>query len=117
MEKKMMNMKLIFTLMMLLCGIVHIQAQSADNDKKVKRILFDREQVTVVYADGTQEEADNGIVVKKEGKTTSIKGIKGKKSKNSELYDLQGRKLTAAPQRKGVYIKREGKQVRKIVKK
>ena len=113
----MMNRKLLCTFIVLLCGVMHMQAQSADNDKKVKRILFDREQVTVVYADGTQEEADNGIVVKKEGKTTSIKGIKGKKSKNSELYDLQGRKLTAAPQRKGVYIKREGKQVRKIVKK
>ncbi len=117
MKEVMMNRILLCTLFMLLCGIMPMQAQSADNGKKVKRILFDREQVTIVYVDDTQENVDKGVAVKRDDIATSVKEIKGKKSKNSEVYDLQGRKLNAVPQRKGVYIKREGKQVRKIVKK
>ena len=96
-------------------------AQTADSGKKVRRITFDREQVTVVYQDGSTDEAVSSIVVKEKDVVTSLKGINGKnlKGKDSEVFDLQGRRLNpnTMQKRSGVYVKREGNQVRKIVKK
>jgi hypothetical protein len=115
----------------LLCiGVQGAWAQAvADNGKSVKRITFDRENICVVYADGTKDENVQSAVVYGSGTATGIatKPATGKgQVVKREVYDPQcrqvktvkGQRSTADGQRtKGVYIVREGEKTRKIIKK
>lgn len=116
-------------LVVLLTVATSLSAQTADNGKKVKRITFDRENISVVYADGTKDKNVQSAVVYGSGTATGIATTpatgKGQVVKR-EVYDLQGRQVkavkgqrsTADGQRtKGVYIVREGEKTRKIIKK
>lgn len=116
-------------LVVLLTVATSLSAQTADNGKKVKRITFDREDISIVYADGTKDKNVQSAVVYGSGTATGIatKPATGKgQVVKREVYDLQGRQVktvkgqrsTADGQRtKGVYIVREGEKTRKIIKK
>ena len=123
-------------LVVLLTVATSLSAQTADNGKKVKRITFDREDISVVYADGTKDKNVQSAVVYGSGTATGIATTpstgKGQVVKR-EVYDLQGRQVKAAngqrstaigqrsmadgQRTKGVYIVREGEKTRKIIKK
>lgn len=86
-------------------------------DKVVKRITFDREQVTLIYEDNTQEPVEQATInrtvpsgisnVKKSAKTSGVRS----------WYTVDGRKLQKEPARKGIYVRKEGNKVRKTIKK
>lgn len=111
---------MIFSLLSVLFGSTALYAQTAENAKKVKSLRFDKEQVTVVYADG-QEEVTSGdlVIVGKENSTNAISTIVSQngKAKETRLYDLQGRRLNGSSQPKGIYLKQENGRVKKVVKK
>jgi len=101
------------------CCAMNLQAQTATKDgKKVKSITFDKEEVVINYADGSQETLAGDATV-----TSSIPtGIKNTKtnqgSQNSNWYMLDGRRMQSEPQnKKGVYVVKQGNKVRKTIKK
>ena len=110
-----------FLAIFLACGGLCAQAQStavAENGKQVKRITFDRENVSVTYLDGTKDENVKDFVVRRDI-TTGIRTVKDKQDSNgaaARWYTVDGRRLQAQPSGKGVYIKREGQRVRKVKK-
>ena len=114
-----MKMLKTYALSALVCCAIGAQAQTAENGKKVRRILFDREQVNVVYTDGSQQESVGCLTVKGSSEAMAVKDVSrnaGKK-KDGALCDLQGRRIRSSSNTKGVLLKRENGQVKKIVKK
>ena len=103
-------------------GTAFATAQTADNGKVVRRILFDRENVTMVYDDNSfDEHVETATVTKGKPETTAVKAqdkSSGTKTARS-WYTLDGRRMNTAPlsNSKGVYVVKEEKKVRKVVKK
>lgn len=105
----------------LLFGGLCAQAQSiavAQNGKQVKRITFDCEKVSVIYADETKDDNVTDFAIHRET-PTGIKTVKGKQGSavaTPVWYTVDGRRLQAQPRNSGVYVKKEGQRVRKIKK-
>jgi hypothetical protein len=115
----MMKRRISLALLLLTC-VLSIQAQKVEGgDKKVKRIQFDCEQVTIVYDDDTKDAAvQQAVIVKDE--TTAVKSAE-KVSQPSERrwYAVDGRTMSSEPRgtQRGIYVVRERDAVRKIIKK
>jgi len=114
-----MNTKVIPILAFLLSFTLGASAQQIGDGRKVKRITFDREQVNIEYADGTKDQQVSAATVKRENATTGIVAVKPKESRQTthQWYTLDGRALKGEPQQKGIYIVRDKKGKKKIVKK
>lgn len=105
---------------LLVVGVLSMQAQTADGGKKVKRITFNREQVSITYDDGTQEDAVRQTVIRRNATVTGIKGMQQQRQQGEQrCYSIDGRTVQSAPKalKKGVYVVKEGDKVRKIIKK
>ena len=103
-------------------GTTFAAAQTANNGKVVKKILFDRENVTMVYADDSFDaNVAAATVTKGSPETTAVKAQdKASGTKTARRwYTLDGRRMNTAPRSnsKGVYVVKEEKKVRKVVKK
>lgn len=97
-------------------------AQTAGNGKSIKRITFDRENICVTYSDGSKEENVQTLVVTGNNTTTGVKDAAPKSraaTAKRSWYTVDGRRMKVAPRpsAKGVYIVKEGQQVRKTIKK
>ena len=105
-------------LTLLLAFPLAVAAQHTDDGRKVKRITFDQEQVTILYADGTQDNSVAAATVKREEATTGVKAAKTQeRSSARQLYTIEGRQLKGEPQRKGLYIVKGQNGIRKTIKK
>ena len=99
-------------------------AQTAENGKSIKRITFDRENVCVIYADGSKEENVQALVVTGNNVTTGVKDAAPKSRATTtkrSWYTVDGRRMKAGPRvrhsRSSVCIVKEGQKVRKTIKK
>lgn len=99
-------------------------AQTAENGKSIKRITFDRENVCVIYADGSKEENVQSLVVTGNNVTTGVKDAAPKSRATTtkrSWYMVDGRRMKAGPRvrhsRSSVCIVKEGQKVRKTIKK
>jgi hypothetical protein len=115
-------MKKLLILAAVILGTTCATAQTAENGKVVKRILFDRENVTVIYADDTSDKhVQTATITSGKPETTGIKSQdKTPNARNKRgWYTLDGRRMTTAPstRNKGVYVVKEDKKVIKVVKK
>jgi len=106
----------------LACGSLSASAQSVavtESGKTVKRITFDRENVTLVYQDGTKDDNVSQTTIHREA-ATGIHNVNlnpnanPNANVNSQYYTLDGRRLQSVPNGNGVYIKKEGKKVKKV---
>ncbi len=110
----------------LACGSLSASAQSVavtESGKTVKRITFDRENVTLVYQDGTKDDNVSQTTIHREA-ATGIRNVNDNDNVNdnvnvnanvnSQYYTLDGRRLQSVPNGNGVYIKKEGKRVKKV---
>ena len=102
----------------LACGSLSASAQSVavtESGKTVKRITFDRENVTLVYQDGTKDDNVSQTTIHREA-ATGIHNVNlnPNANVNSQYYTLDGRRLQSVPNGNGVYIKKEGKRVKKV---
>ncbi len=112
----------------LACGSLSASAQSVavtESGKTVKRITFDRENVTLVYQDGTKDDNVSQTTIHREA-ATGIRNVNLNDNDNvndnvnvnanvnSQYYTLDGRRLQSVPNGNGVYIKKEGKRVKKV---
>lgn len=112
---------LMMVAVLLTAGATTASAQIARNGKPVKKVLFDRENVTVVYVDGTRDEhVASEHIVRNHWSPTDLKTVEApdeaSKQKNG-TYDLQGRRVESGQLPKGVYIERRNGKVFKTVKK
>ena len=115
MKKKLLWMS---AAMLMFCGTMSVQAQTQETEKTVKRIVFDRERVTLIYADGTADENVEQTTIKRKTSPTGIKTPKTKTTTTKTVwYTMDGRPLQREPKDKGVYLKKEGDKIRKTVKK
>ena len=92
------------------------KAYNIENGKEVKRIAFDREEVTITYADGTEDESVVTATIEPRKTPTGISGV----NKNAQVngwYTVDGRRLQGTPKDKGVYVVKMGDKVRKTIKK
>lgn len=100
---------------------VSATAQTAGNGNTVKRIEFDRENITVSYTDGTKEENVQTTRIMNNRKTAvkSIPDNDRRQAASRTWYTLDGRRMHGAPLTtdKGVFIMREGNKVRRTIKK
>lgn len=112
-------MKKLFTLLALMTlAIPTSWAQTDLHGRKVKRITFDREQVTIDYADGTTTYGVPTTTIFSDKHTTGVKSVKpeGQASQRT-WYTIDGRTLQGEPRQKGVYVVREKNGVKKTIKK
>lgn len=115
--------KTILIASLLTLSAVSADAQVDESGKRVKRITFDREQVTLVYNDGSKSENVQETVIVKDGVVTGIKEMDQteKSAARPKWYAIDGRKLPKEPNSpaggKGIYVVRENDKVRKIIKK
>lgn len=111
--------KKIVAVLAFLCALAEgVAAQETTGGRQVRRITFDREQVNIEYADGT---TDNGVAqatVKRENTATGVKTAKTVAGRQMrQWYTIDGRSLQGEPRRKGVYVVRDEKGVKKTIKK
>ncbi|MBP3227157.1 MAG: hypothetical protein J6M53_00035 [Bacteroidaceae bacterium] len=96
------------------------EAVHTESGKAVRRITFDREQVTIVYADGTTESGVSKATVRL-GQINETTGVQTPATTQQQaatvVYDLQGRRVNPTAHQSGVFIERNGNQVRRIIKK
>lgn len=105
-------------LALLLTAVTGAWAQANNDDRKVKRITFDQEQVNVEYSDGTTEEGVNKLSVVNDRQVTGIKTAKPTTQETqTRWYTTDGRSLQGEPRKKGVYIVKEKNSVKKTIKK
>ena len=115
--------KVILIASLLALSAVGADAQVDESGKRVKRITFDREQVTLVYNDGSKSENVQKTVIVNDGKATGIVEMNQaeKSAAQPKWYAIDGRQLPKEPNSsvsgKGVYVVRENGKVRKIIKK
>ena len=111
--------RLLALLATVLVGSTGAWAQKASNGKLVRRVTFDRENVTINYKDGSADEKVSTAVIV--NTPTGIKLVSKEQGTDGarSIYSIDGRRLqgTAAKTGKGVYIVKEGKTVRKVTKK
>lgn len=114
--------KTLLILVIGMMGTAFATAQTADNGKVVGRVLFDREDVTIVYADNSfDEHVATATITKGKPEPTAVKT----QDKNTATtggrswYSVDGRRIANGqkPKAKGVYVVKEEKKVRKVVKK
>lgn len=88
-----------------------------EDGKAVKRITFDKEKVTLIYVDDTQDENVDKTTVRRQ-ETTGIKNAKQQNANTqaTSWYSLDGRRLQAMPRNKGVYVRKQGNSVKKSIK-
>lgn len=99
-------------------SVAMAQAVDNKNKKEVKRILFDRENISVVYDDDTMtRNVESVFMARDKGAVVDIDLLKKADSAKEEWYTLDGRKLQGAPQDRGVYVKKTGNRVCKTIKK
>ena len=97
---------------------VSVNAQTASDGRKVKRITFDQEQVNIEYVDGTTELATGEVNIIKDNETTDVKTVKSAKlNAKRRWYTADGRALQGEPREKGVYIVIEENGTKKTIKK
>lgn len=89
---------------------------NVENGLEVKRITFDREDVSIIYADGTEDNNVETAIIRPEETPTGIKGV-AKTAQTNGWYTVDGRRLQNAPKDKGVYVVKKGDKVRKTIKK
>ena len=115
--------KVFIIALLLTLSAAGINAQVDESGKRVKRITFDREQVTLEYNDGSKSENVRKAVITNNGPATGIKVLiqKGRFAAQAKWFAIDGRQLQKGPNspasRKGVYVVRENDKVRKIIKK
>ena len=115
--------KTILIASLLTLSAVGVNAQVDESGKRVKRITFDREQVTLVYNDGSKSENVQAAVIVRGDVTTGIKEMNqpDESAARPRWYAIDGRQLPKGPNNsvggKGVYVVRENDKVRKIIKK
>lgn len=107
-------------LLLLLTCVLSIQAQKVEGgDKKVKRITFDCEQVTIIYEDDTKDiSVPQAVIVSDDA--TAVKSVEQvSQPAERRWYSVDGRTLLSAPRstKRGVYVVKERDKVRKIIKK
>lgn len=91
-----------------------------EQGKQVRSITFDRERVTIEYANGeVRDNVDYALICR--GEVTAIDAVKAQSSNDAgqqQVYDLQGHRMVDVnnlPQ--GIYVVREGDKVYKMIKK
>jgi hypothetical protein len=107
-----------------------LSAQTSDNGKTVRRITFDQENISIEYTDGTKDENVQNTVVYGSNYTTGIHSLDDSRynrdgssqfvngiSSNNGWYDMQGRMVNrqSGQLRNGLYIVREGQNIRVTV--
>jgi len=120
-----MNKKTILLLTAVLFSgmVANAQYRAEDNSGNVvRRVNFDREQVTEVRTNGTTFPARTPLVINRVlASDTATVGIEDvtvdPHQQTVEYYDLMGRRVDDMGQMPcGVYLKKEGTKVRKVVK-
>ena len=120
-----MKKKLFFVLIAcLIGGTATVSAQkkstrkavNVENGKEVKRITFNCEDISIVYADGTEDESVQAATIVPVETPTGINGVE-KKAQTNGWYTMDGRRLQSAPKDKGVYVVKKGDKVQKTIKK
>ncbi len=110
----------------LLGGTATVSAQktvkkmvNVENGKEVKKITFNCEEITINYADGTDEPEVDAAHLRRIEIPVGPTGINGveKKTQANGWYTMDGRRLQSAPKDKGVYVVKKGDKVRKTIKK
>ena len=102
---------------------VSVSAQVDESGKQVKRITFDREQVTVVYNDDAKRENVQETVITNDATVTGIKelNLAERSAAQTKWYAIDGRQLPKGQNshnnKKGIYVVKENGKVRKIIKK
>ncbi len=97
------------------------RAQDA-NGNVLKKITFDREQVTEVRSDGSAFNAGSPLVVNRvmvsDTATVGIEEVRAEMHQQpAEYYDVMGRRVSDIEKmQSGIYLMKEGTKVRKIVK-
>ena len=115
--------KTILIASLLTLSAVGADAQVSESGKRVKRITFNREQVTLVYNDGSKSENVQRTVIVNDGVVTGIMEMRQteKSAAQPKWYTIDGRQLPKEPNSsrngKGIYVIRENDKVRKIIKK
>ena len=100
-----------------LLPVMGAEAQPDAGGRTVKRITFDREQVSVVYSDNTKEVGVRQLTVKRD-RTTGLVSVKPSQGAAArQWYTIDGRPLQKAPQQKGIYIVKDKNGVKKTSKK
>lgn len=93
-------------------------AQTNVENRSVKRITFDREQVNVEYTDGTKDLSVDVVTVKRQGAATGVVAAKTVQPLSArQWYTTDGRAMKSTPRQKGVYVVREKNVVKKTIKK
>lgn len=101
----------------------HAQYRAQDgNGNVLKKITFDREQVTKVRSDGSAITAGTPLVVNRvlvsDTATVGIEEVRAEMQQQpTEYYDVMGRRVSDIEKmQSGIYLMKEGTKVRKIVK-
>lgn len=93
-------------------------AQTDAKGRQVTRIVFDREQVSIEYADGSTETGVSEAAIVNDKRSTGIKAVMTNAGTSARRwYTIDGRALQGQPQQKGIYVVREKNGVRKTIKK
>lgn len=117
-HNKAMSKKTFSILAFLLTFTLVAEAQQTADGRKVKRITFDREQVNIEYADGTQQQGVSTTTIRREESTTGLAAAKPTASRSArQWYTIDGRSVQHEPRQKGVYIVRDEKGIKKTIKK
>ncbi len=87
--------------------------------KQVTRLVFDREQVTVIYADGTVETSDYPEIVwaPETSGVYELNVDNRSVTTDNGTYDLQGRRINPDNAQPGVYVERRDGKTVKVIKK
>lgn len=116
--------RIIFVAIVLLTGMAANAQYRAEDSRGyvVKKIVFDREQVTEIRSDGSSINGANPIVINRvlvnDTSTVGIQDVTAEPQQMpTEYYDLEGRRVSDTEQMPcGIYLMKEGTKVRKIVK-
>ena len=109
--------------LLLTLSTVSVNAQVDESGKQVKRITFDREQVTLVYNDGSKSENVQKKVITNDAVGTGVKELNQaeRSAAHAKWFAIDGRPLQKGQNSrnngKGIYVVRENDKVRKIIKK
>lgn len=119
MRKILLLLSVIFTMSFVVQAKTIDYAQTPDG-KVVTRLTFDRELVTIFYADGSQETVEETTIFHI-SKSSGIVDVNVDEQeitpqKGDGFYDLQGRRVNGHDLTPGIYIKRVGAKSIKVVK-
>ena len=118
-----MNKKvLLLTIAGLLFAAIPATAQDYvavdDQGKEVKRVIFDREKVTIEYRDAQVRTDVQEALIVRQSSFSSVQDIKSTDNGKRQIYDLQGRPVENLDMMSGgIFIVREGDKVYKLIKK